>query len=135
MDVDLDVMHFSHPPNSIAYTYKSMWAYGNHYWVDEHEGRMVHATYDSGVACIFKQGSQCSSQNMNIVVANLHYIKVLKEIIAVSYGRLQLVLMKSLWILVHTCGNATVKQDEYGFWVVNHHKKISTHVEPYFSHQ
>jgi hypothetical protein len=57
VDVDLNVIHFSHPPNPIAYTYKSMWAYGNHYRVDEHEGRMVHATYDSGAACIFKQGS------------------------------------------------------------------------------
>jgi hypothetical protein len=25
--------------------------------IDEYEGRMVHITYDSGVACIFKQGS------------------------------------------------------------------------------
>jgi hypothetical protein len=57
VDVDLDVIHFSHLPNPIAYMYKNMWAYGNHYQVDEHEGRMVHATYDSGVACIFKQGS------------------------------------------------------------------------------
>jgi hypothetical protein len=38
VDVDLNVICFSHPPNPIAYMYKSMWAYGNHYWVDEHEG-------------------------------------------------------------------------------------------------
>jgi hypothetical protein len=57
VDVDPDAIHFSRLPNLIAYMYKSMWAYGNHYQVDEHEGRMVHATYDSGVACIFKQGS------------------------------------------------------------------------------
>jgi len=52
-------------------------------------------------------------------VANLHYIGVLKEIIAMSYGGLQLTLMKCSWIPINTHGNATVRQDEYGFWVVN----------------
>jgi hypothetical protein len=29
-------------------------------------------------------------------------------------------------------GNATVKQDEYGFWLmVNHGQKVPRHVEPY----
>jgi len=84
VDVDLDVIRFSRPLNPITYTYKNMWAYGNHYQVDEHEGRMMHATYDNGMAYIFKQGSRCSIQDRNIVVANLHYVGVLKEIIAVS---------------------------------------------------
>ncbi len=52
VEVDLDVLHFSHPPNHIAYTYKNMWAHKNHYWVDENEGCMAHATYDSGVALL-----------------------------------------------------------------------------------
>jgi hypothetical protein len=45
---------------------------------------------------------------------------MLKEIIDVSYGGLQLVLVKCSWIHVNTCGNATMKQDEYGFLTVNH---------------
>jgi hypothetical protein len=57
VDIGPNVICFSRPPNPITYTYKSMWAYGNHYRVDEHEGCMVHATYDSGAICIFKQGS------------------------------------------------------------------------------
>ncbi len=122
---------FSHPLNPIAYTYKNMWAYGNHYQVDDHEGPMVHVTYDSGMACIFKQGSQRSTWDRNIVVANLHYIGVLKEIIAMSYGGLRLALMKCSWIPINTHRNATVRQDEYGFWVVNRRWKVPTHVEPY----
>jgi hypothetical protein len=59
VEVDLDVLCFSHLPNCITYTYKIMWAYKNHYQVDENEGHMAHATYDSGVACIFSQGSWC----------------------------------------------------------------------------
>jgi hypothetical protein len=31
VEVDLDVLRFSHPPNRIAYTYKNMRAYKNHY--------------------------------------------------------------------------------------------------------
>jgi hypothetical protein len=53
-------------------------------------------------------------------VENLHYVSVLKKIIIVSYGGLQLVLMKCLWIPINTRGNAIVRQDEYGFWVMNH---------------
>jgi hypothetical protein len=88
VDVDLNVINFSCPPNPITYMYKNMWTYGNHYWVNEHEGCMVHATYDNGMACIFKQGNQYSIWNKNIVIKNLHYVDVLKEIIVVSYGGL-----------------------------------------------
>jgi hypothetical protein len=88
VDVDPNVIYFSCPPNPIVYMYKNMWAYGNHHLINEREGCMVHATYDSGMACIFKQGNQCSIWDRNIVIKNLHYVDVLKEIIAVSYGRL-----------------------------------------------
>jgi hypothetical protein len=48
-----------------------------------------------------------------------------------SYGGLWLVLMKCSWILVNTCGNATMRHDEYGFWVVNHCQRVPAHVKPY----
>jgi hypothetical protein len=92
---------------------------------------MVHATYDSEATSILKQSSWCFTQDRNIVVENLHYVSVLKKIIIVSYGGLQLVLMKCLWIPINTRGNAIVRQDEYGFWVMNHCWKIMAHVEPY----
>jgi hypothetical protein len=31
MAVDLDMVVYSHPPLTLAYTYNNMWAYGNHY--------------------------------------------------------------------------------------------------------
>ncbi len=61
----------------------------------------------------------------------LHCNNMLKKIIDVSYGGSQLVLVKWSWILVNTCGNATMKQDEYGFLMVNHGQRVSTHVELY----
>ncbi len=72
VEIDPNVLRFPYPPNYIAYTYKSMWAYGNHYQLDENEGCMVHATYDNGVAYIFNQGSWCFAQDQNIIVANMH---------------------------------------------------------------
>jgi hypothetical protein len=53
-----------------------MWAYGNHYKVDV-ETWPTHAKYDSGVACIFKQGSCSFVWDKKIVVANLHYVGVI----------------------------------------------------------
>ncbi len=55
--VNPDVVVYFCPP-SIADTYNNMRAYGNHYKVDVEIGP-THATYDNGVACIFRQGN-CS---------------------------------------------------------------------------
>jgi hypothetical protein len=47
-------------------------------------------------------------------MGNLHYVGVLKEIIAVSYIGQHVTLIKCLWIHVHTQGNATtMQQDEH----------------------
>jgi len=70
--IDLDVVVYSCPPSTLAYTYNSMWAYGNHYRANV-ETRPTHATYDNGVACIFRQGSRNFVQDKNIVMDNLHY--------------------------------------------------------------
>jgi hypothetical protein len=92
-----------------------MWAYGNHYRVDV-ETWPTHAMYDNGVACIFRQGSHNSIWDKNIIIANLHYVGVLKEKIVVSQIGQCVTLMKCSWIGVHTQGNATTMwQDEDGF--------------------
>jgi hypothetical protein len=57
--VNLDMVVYSWPPSTSAYTYNNMWAYGNHCRVDV-ETRSTHAMYDNGVACIFMQGSRNS---------------------------------------------------------------------------
>jgi hypothetical protein len=63
---------------------------------------MAHATYDNGVACIFNQGNSCFAQDQNIIVANMHYVRLLKEIIDVSCGGLCLVVMMCSWIPITT---------------------------------
>jgi hypothetical protein len=78
--VDLDMVVYSCPPPTLVYTYNNMWAYGNHYKVDV-ETKPTHATYDSGVACIFQQSNCNYVQDKNIIITNLHYVGMMKEII------------------------------------------------------
>jgi hypothetical protein len=84
-------MRLFHPPNHNAYIYNSMWAYGSHYWVDPEIGP-THVTYDSSMACIFKQASRSSVKYQNMVVVDLQYVGVLKEILVVAYSSLRVVL-------------------------------------------
>jgi hypothetical protein len=101
MAVDPNMVVYFRPPSTSTYTYNSMWAYGNHYRVDV-ETWPTHAMYDSCVACIFKQGSCSYVQDMNVVMANLHYVGVLNKIIVMSYTSQCITLMKCSWIHVHT---------------------------------
>jgi hypothetical protein len=55
--IDLNMVVYFCPPSTLAYTYDSMWAYGNHYKVNVEIGP-THAMNDSGVACIFMLGSR-----------------------------------------------------------------------------
>jgi len=57
---------------------------------------------------------------------------MLKEMIVESYISQRETLMKCSWIPIHTQGNATiVRQDEHGFWVVNHGRWVNANLKPY----
>jgi len=89
----------------------------------------MHLTYDFGVACIFRQASRSSTKDENMVMVNLNYVNILK--VVVDYLGLLLVLFKCSWILTNTQSNATIWQDEHGFWVVNFAHQLLPMVEPY----
>jgi hypothetical protein len=46
--VNKDIVRLSQPPSLVAYLYASMWAYGNHYHVEE-VGVACHTTFDFGI--------------------------------------------------------------------------------------
>jgi hypothetical protein len=51
-DVDKEFLYLSSEPQSRALSYRNMWAFNNHYWVDN--GNMsCHRTYNFGIASIF----------------------------------------------------------------------------------
>ncbi len=91
----------------------------------------MHLTYDFGVACIFRQAKCSSTNHENMVMANSNYVGVLKEIFVMDYSQLLLVLFRCSWIPTNTRGNATIRQDEHGFWVVNFTCWLPPMVEPY----
>ena len=104
--VPRDIVTFSCPPSEIAYTYNAMWAYGCHYRCDLERGPS-HITYDSGIASM-------SSHTTNTVVD----VGVLKSIISVQYAAENILLMKASWIPPTQEGQATIKKDGSGFWMV-----------------
>lgn len=119
VELDLNIIQLLQPFAHNAYVYENMWSYANHYHVDMELRPLMHLKYDYGVACIFKLVNCSSMKDHNMVMENLNYVGVLKEMLVVDYFNLQLILFKYSWIPTNTQGNATICQDEHEFWVVN----------------
>jgi hypothetical protein len=111
-----------------------MWAYGNHYQVEGEKGD-CHMTYDSGIACIFIQGSRSSTSNCNVITINLNYEGVLKKILVVSYASMKHILFHASWIPSNIHGVQTVLQDQYRFWLTNDARDYKNTLNLMFSHQ
>jgi hypothetical protein len=92
-----DIISLSQPPSRIVESYASMWAYGNHYRVEGEIGD-CHMTYDSGIACIFIQGSRSSARDRNVITINLYCVGILKETLVVSYATMKCILFRASWI-------------------------------------
>jgi hypothetical protein len=67
-----------------------------------------HMTYDSGIACIFIQGSHSSVWDRNVITTNLYYVGVLKEILVVSYVTMKHILFRASWIPSNLRGVHTI---------------------------
>jgi hypothetical protein len=128
--IDEDIICLSQPPSKTTLSYVSMWAYGNHYHVED-ETSDCHTTYDSGIASIFIQGSHFSPQDHNVVMATLRYVRVLKEILVVSYATMKWILFRASWIPSNLQGVQTVQQNQYGFWLVNYARKLPKNSQPH----
>jgi hypothetical protein len=111
------------PPSAVAKSYRSMYAYGNHIQVRAAESDLT--TCDSGVAATFSQSCRASTSDQNQTRANLEYIGWVDEIIAVDYGQFELLVLYCMWVHANkTRVWATMKQDEYGFIVINSDRTI-----------
>ncbi len=130
--INEELIQLSCLPSQIAYTYSSIWTYGNHFRMDLETTRLTHLAYDVGIACIFNQANQSSMRDQNIIIENLNYVGVLKKFLLVDYSKLHLVLFSCSWIPPNLCGNArTICQDEHGFWQVNFRCWLPPTMEPY----
>jgi hypothetical protein len=86
---DEDVLVLSLPPSSQATSYRSMYAFGNHIRVHSAEGTVT--IVDSSVTATFSQNCRSSVHAKNLKAANLKYVGWVEEMLAVDYGRYELV--------------------------------------------
>ena len=83
-----------------------MWAYGCHYTCDS-ETTVSSVAFDSGIAAI-PPSPTCTDIDVGI----------LKNIIIVTYGGFNCVLMEGSWIKSSSQERRVIKKDSYGFWTV-----------------
>ena len=124
-NVDIDLLRLSNLPSKECETYQQMWAYGNHYRVDnDNEGdRVGFVTQDDGIASIF--GAEEGQ------TAGVTMVGVLKEIIVVRYSAQRRVVFRGSWIRNDPRPRTSTKVDQYGFTVVRFADRIARDREPY----
>lgn len=86
-----------------------MYAYANHYRVEDTIEGNPYVTYDSGVACIATTMCEYSATDRRLVQANLKYVGVLRKIIRVDYNVLQVNVMSCDWIKPNMAGNRNIR--------------------------
>ena len=95
-----------------------MTSFGSHYRVDLEEAWVQHVTFDSGVAELSTCSTRSGSSD-NGVVVELVRVGILKDILVLTYGNLNLVLMVVSWVPKNTEQQPTMRRDVHGFWLVN----------------
>ena len=122
-NVDIDLLRLSALPSKECETYQQMWAYGNHYRVDNEGDRIGFVTQDSGIASIF--GAE-EGQSAGVTM-----VGVLQEIIVVRYSAQRRVVFRGSWIRNDPGPRTSTKVDQYGFTVVRFADQIARDREPY----
>jgi hypothetical protein len=128
--------YFSMPPAPTAVSYKSCTAYGNH-WRTMSLSRLVdcdgsdYATFDSGMACSFKQ--LLVNNKGEMVEKSMVYVGVLTEILKLDYGPLPnpILLFKGKWVDSKTQPRerATIRHDESGLLQANFSHELSAQMK------
>ena len=131
LGVSWDLRYLSQRPSPRVREYNAIWAYGNHFRAVNPITGNPYESYDSGVASIQAQTCQSSSRDRNPVNANLNYVGVLQKVLRVEYASLKVNVMKCNWIKPNLVGQATMRLDEHGFWLVKHGAFQPHSAEPY----
>ena len=125
-----ELMALSIPPAKKVFAFSSMTSHGSHYRVDVEEGTARHVTYDSGVAELeYRIPSESSSRA--VAQVELVRVGVLKNILVLSYGNTNIVLMVISWVPKHTNECETLRRDAHGFWIANLQARPRDTMSPY----
>ena len=112
-------------PLQMAASYRSMYAFGNHYRVLSSELSL--RTSDSGVAATFKQINRNRSGDNNQFEAEVEYIGHIEEILEINYRRHCLVVLVCDFVKAQYRGeNATIKRDRWGFTLANYDQRYGS---------
>ena len=97
-----------------------------------HSAEGTLTTVDSSVAATFFQHCLSSIHARNLKAANLEYVGWVGEILAVDYGRYELVVLYCDWMMVNMVGhNTTMKRDDYGFSLVDFDRLVPSSTESF----
>lgn len=107
----------SRGPSQRACSFKSMSSFGSHYRAELGEG-MEHVTFDPGVAELQTRTDGDESSPLGGTV-ELARVGVLKDILVLTYGNLNLVLMVVSWVAQDTEFSPRLRRDAHGFWLAN----------------
>ncbi|KAG0573462.1 hypothetical protein KC19_VG180400 [Ceratodon purpureus] len=126
----VSLVFMSKLPSPHVSHFASMYAYGNHFRVDDKAGHS-HISFDIGVACIATQTCRSSIADQNPLEVDLKYVGIIKDIIQVEYGHIKYITLKCSWIRPHLEGSRSIRVDEHGFWSVKIAARQYPPVEPY----
>lgn len=113
-----ELMALSVQPAKKVCAFTGMTSFGSHYRVDVEEGGPRHVTFDSGVAEL-ECRRRGRSSSTNPVQVELLRVGVLKNILVLTYGNLNIVLMVVSWVAKHTEDRPRLRRDAHGFWMAN----------------
>ena len=125
-----ELMALSWPPCKKACSFKSMTSFGSHYRVDLEEAGAQHVTFDSGVAELDARATSADCLDNGSVV-QLVRVGILKDILVLNYGHLNIVLMVVSWVAKDTADQPRLRRDPYGFWLANMAALPRDTTEPY----
>ena len=122
-NVDIELQRLSVIPSRQAETYQQMWAYGNHYRVENEGDAVGFVMQDYGIASIFgaKEGQS----------AGVSMVGVLEEIIVVRYSIQRRVVFRGSWIRNDLGPRSSTKIDQYGFTMERFNDRVARNREPY----
>lgn len=125
-----ELVALSLPPSKKVCAFRGMTSFGSHYRVDMEEGGVKHVTFDSGVAELqSRRRGQCTDSDG--VRVQLVRVGVLKNILVLCYGNLNIVLMVVSWVAKHTEDRPRLRRDAYGFWLANMAARPRDTTNPY----
>jgi len=121
--VDADVVDTARGPLEVVVSYKSMYAFGNHFRVRSSEQSLK--TFDSGVAATFRQVCQNEIRDAHQVDADVEYVGHVEEILELNYRHHCIVVLVYDFVKANYVGeNATIVKDKWGFTLANYERRL-----------